>query len=172
MRGNIFLCGLSGSGKSSIAPLLARLRSAAVLDTDDMVAGEAGCSIAQIFAREGEGGFRRREARAVERACAAVNCVVALGGGALDDEASRARVAGAGTLVFLDAPLDVLKARLRADDEVRPLLSEPGALERLRERRLPTYRCADLIVQTGDRIAEALAIQIDLALRALPESVR
>lgn len=169
MRGNVFLCGLSGSGKSTVAPLLARLRNAETIDTDQMVVREAGCSIAEIFAREGEAGFRRREAKAVERACTAENCVIALGGGALDDDASRARVSAAGTLVFLDAPLDLLERRLREVDEVRPLLAEPGALERLRERRLPVYRSAALVVQTGDRIAEALAIQIDLALRSLPE---
>jgi shikimate kinase len=147
---NIFLCGLSGSGKSTIAPLLARRRGCEWIDTDANVVEEAGIPIGDIFAREGESGFREREARAVAAACEKRGAVVSLGGGALERDDSFERVCGAGTLVFLDAPDDVLLARLsRSGNEVRPLLAQPGALARLRERRMPRFSRAAITIDTS-----------------------
>jgi shikimate kinase len=160
----IFLCGLSGSGKSSVAPILARLRGTKALDTDAMIAAEAGASIAEIFEREGEEGFREREARAVAAAAAHPNCVVALGGGALEREDSFARVVATGTLVFLDADDSTLDRRLQPGAEIRPLLSQPGALARMRARRLPRYRGAALRIDTSALSPEEVAAEIDRSL--------
>lgn len=161
MKGNIFLCGLSGSGKSTLAPILARREGGEALDTDAMVVDEAGMTIAEIFAREGEAGFREREARAVAAACERSGVVVALGGGALERDDSFARVTSSGTLIFLDAADEVLLERLRGEgNEVRPLLSQPGVLSRLRARRLQRFRSAALTIDTGalspDEIADAV----------------
>jgi len=142
---NIFLCGLSGSGKSTLAPLLAQLRGCAALDTDAMVVAEAGMTIVEIFAREGEAGFREREARAVKAACAHPSAVVALGGGALERSDSFDAVCAAGTLIFLDAPDETLAARLdRGNGEVRPMLAQPDALAQMRARRLAQMRARRL----------------------------
>lgn len=150
MPDNIFLCGLSGSGKSTIAPLLAQQRGCEWVDTDTLVVAEAGMPIGDIFAGEGESGFRAREARAVASACERRETIVALGGGSLDRDDSFERVRSAGTLVFLDAADEILLARLsKTGNEVRPLLSQPGALARLRERRLPRFSQADIMVDTG-----------------------
>ncbi|MBV8601312.1 MAG: shikimate kinase [Candidatus Eremiobacteraeota bacterium] len=166
-EGNVYLCGLSGSGKSTVAPLLAQRRGAESIDTDRSIVAEAGISIAELFEREGERGFRDREARAIEAACARTNCVVALGGGALERPRSFERILATGTLVFLDAPLEVLELRLRAagGTEVRPLLREPGALAKLRDRRLPSYRRANLTVDTAALSPLEVAIRIEEALR-------
>lgn len=166
MPDNIFLCGLSGSGKSTVAPLLARLRGCAALDTDAMIVAEAGMTIAEIFAREGERGFREREARAVAAACTNSQCIVALGGGALERDDSFARVIAAGVLVLLDAPDDVLATRLHRDgDEIRPLLANPGALARLRARRADRFRCATFTVDTSRLAADLVADHIDTICR-------
>ena len=158
---NIFLCGLSGAGKSAVAPILAQLRGARALDTDAMIVAEAGRTIAQIFAREGESGFREREARAVAEACTRENVVVALGGGSIENRESLKLILNRGRLIFLDAPVDVLEMRLkRGRGEVRPLLSEPGALARLRERRLPLYEQADMIVDVGTLSPQGIAVRI------------
>jgi shikimate kinase len=158
---NIFLCGLSGAGKSSVAPILARLRGARVLDTDAMIVAEAGRPIAQIFAREGETGFREREARAVAEACKQENVIVALGGGAIENRDSLKKILDSGMLVFLDAPVEVLEHRLRRGrGEVRPLLAEPGALARLRERRMPLYERADLVIDAGNLSPQGIAVRI------------
>jgi shikimate kinase len=155
---SIFLCGLSGSGKSTVAPLLARLRGCDALDTDAMIVAEAGTTIAEIFKREGEAGFREREARAVASACVRDRVVVALGGGALERDESLAAVQTAGILVFLDAPDDVLASRItRGNGEIRPLLAQPDALARMRAQRTARYERASLRIDTSTLSPEAIA---------------
>ena len=147
---SIFLCGLSGSGKSTVAPLLARLRGCVALDTDAMIVAEAGTTIVEIFAREGEPGFREREARAVKAACEHPGAVVALGGGALERDDSFDSVRAAGVLIFLDASDEVLASRLdRGNAEIRPLLAQPGALAEMRARRLARFEHASLRIDTS-----------------------
>jgi len=147
---SIFLCGLSGSGKSTVAPLAARLRGCSALDTDAMIVADAGMTIAEIFSREGESGFREREARAVKSACAHPHAVVALGGGALERDDSFEAVCAAGTLVFLDAPDEILASRLgRPNGEVRPMLAQPDALAQMRARRLARFERAALRIDTS-----------------------
>jgi shikimate kinase len=158
---NIFLCGLSGSGKSTIAPLLARSLGREWLDTDTLVVSDAGMPISEIFEREGESGFREREARAVAAACAKRGAVIALGGGAIERDDSFECVLATGTLVFLDAPDDVLLARLsQSGNEVRPLLSQPGALARLRERRMARFLDAAIIIDTSTSTPDEIAASV------------
>src|SRR5579875_3862144 len=126
---NIFLCGLSGSGKSTVAPLLAQRRGCEFVDTDALIVADTGMPISDIFEREGERGFREREARAVAAACEKARVVVALGGGALERDDSFERVLRAG--------------------EVRPMLARPGALARLRERRIARFSQAELRIDTS-----------------------
>ena len=162
---NVFLCGLSGSGKSTVAPLLAKLRGCDVLDTDAMVVAEAGMPIAEIFAREGEAGFREREARCVAEACAHDGAVVALGGGALERDDSFAAAARSGILIFLDAPDDVLSRRTaRANSEVRPLLAQPDALAKMRARRDVRFAHAALKIDTSTSSPDEVACAIERAL--------
>jgi len=158
VRDSIFLCGLSGSGKSTLAPLVARILGCKALDTDAMIVAEAGMTIAEIFAREGEAGFREREARAVKQACAYPRAVVALGGGALERDDSFEAVSAAGTLVFLDAPDGVLASRLeRGNGAIRPMLAQPGALESMRERRMARFARAVLRIDTSTLTPEEIA---------------
>lgn len=166
MRANVFLCGLSGSGKSTVAPLLAdRLRDCVALDTDAMIVADAGMPIADIFAREGESGFREREARAVAAACAHRGAVVALGGGALERDETFEAVRRAGVLVFLDAPDSVLTARLRAaGTEKRPLLAQSDALAGMRQRRAARFAQAAVRIDTSTISPDAIAQQIERAL--------
>lgn len=156
MPDNVFLCGLSGSGKSTVAPLLAQLRGCAALDTDAMIVAEAGIPIPELFMREGESGFREREARAVQKACAHECAVVALGGGALERDDSFEAVRAAGTLIFLDAPDEVLATRLERG-EARPLMTQPGALARMRARRLARFERAALRIDTSTLTPQEIA---------------
>ena len=78
---NIVLIGMPGCGKTTIASILGRMTGRQVIETDDLVEQDAGCSISEIFAAEGEEGFRKRETQAVIRACGSSGAVIATGGG-------------------------------------------------------------------------------------------
>jgi shikimate kinase len=164
----VWLVGMMGAGKSSVGARLAERLGVPFYDTDTEVELEAGLSVAEIFAREGEEGFRAREGRAVER-LAGRAAVVALGGGALTRAAVRERVAEAGRRVYLRARAETLLARIGAG-RGRPLLcglDAAGRLGRLREllaRREPDYARAEVVVETD---ASDLPEVVEAALRAL-----
>ena len=155
------LIGFMGSGKSVVGRALAERLGYKLFDTDAMVEEAAGCSIAEIWDAEGEEGFRAREHDAVLHACAGAGRVIACGGGAVLNIRNYAVLKGAGTVVYLRAPADALRARLE-DETTRPLLREPGAFDRLLAERTPAYEsAADEIVDadlgTPDDIAGVIA---------------
>lgn len=164
--GHIVLCGLSGAGKSTVGPLLARRLGRSFVDVDRLVEAAAGCSIREIFAREGEAAFRSRERAAVIDALARRSpAVVALGGGALEDDATLA-AALAQNLVWLDAPVHVLVPRV---DGSRPLLAGDAEtrLAALAEKRAPRFRQAHAVVDATrppakvvDAIAAAMTAEM------------
>ncbi|MCA9973760.1 MAG: hypothetical protein KC425_26280, partial [Anaerolineales bacterium] len=108
----IFVYGPPGAGKSTVGRGLADALARPFVDADAEIARRAGLAIPEIFAREGEAGFRAREAAVVTALLGEPDGVVALGGGALLDEALRRRVEAAGPVICLAAPLAVLRARL------------------------------------------------------------
>ncbi len=131
MGRRVALAGLMGVGKSTIGRLLAARLDARFLDLDALVEAEAGVSIAAIFAREGEGGFRAREARALESVLTRTGpMVLSLGGGTLHQPGAHARIAAAMPVAVLRAPVEVLVARCGrgAGTEARPLAGRLAAL--------------------------------------------
>jgi len=129
----VFLTGMMGAGKSTIAPLLAAAWGAPWIDLDLRIARIFGASVAAQFAR-GEAQFRRREQLALrlllaEPGLCARTVVVATGGGVVLDPANRALMTAAGHVVLLAVPLDELTRRLLAPDQraARPLLTGTDA---------------------------------------------
>jgi shikimate kinase len=100
----IFLIGFMGTGKSTVGRMLAAEIGFAFTDLDEVITREAGQSVGQIFAAEGEAGFRVREARAVHTVSGLRATVVATGGGAACREASLVTMLAAGRVVALSAP--------------------------------------------------------------------
>jgi shikimate kinase len=154
---SVLLTGLMGCGKTSVGHLLAARLAFEFIDTDDRVVSIAGISIAEIFAREGEAGFRARE-RDVLRALPRVHAVVALGGGAVVPPENRALLEGLGTRVWLEAEPETLAARV-GPAAGRPLLAgldARGRLARLRELlevRHASYASAAVRVATDGKSA-------------------
>ncbi|MDW8232654.1 MAG: shikimate kinase [Roseiflexaceae bacterium] len=164
----IALVGLSGSGKSTVARLLAARLGWRLCDTDALVEQMAGRPIPAIFASEGEAAFRDQETIALTVALAEPNTVVATGGGIVLRDVNRALLREKALVVWLDAPTEVLIARLRTHNEERPLLAgdDPAArLEALRAQRATLYReVAHLIIDTSEAAPEDVAERIIGAL--------
>lgn len=158
----VVLIGFMGSGKSSVGRELARRFGAPFVDVDERIESAAGSSIRDLFAREGEPAFREREKAALREALSVKGCVIATGGGAFSDEENRALLRSYAPVVYLEAAVETLLARL-AGDLGRPLLRGGDREEVVREllsRRIPGYRTADLTVRTDGRTVEEVAGQV------------
>jgi shikimate kinase len=148
----VALIGLMGAGKSSIGKRLAETLGAEFRDSDEEIEKAAGLTIQEIFDRHGEPEFRRGERRVIERLLNGPPIVLATGGGAYMDDATRALMKEKAVTVWLRADLDTLWKRVNRKD-TRPLLKRPDArqaLADLLEKRSPTYALADLVVDTGE----------------------
>ena len=165
MARTVFLAGLMGAGKSSVARELGKLLGAEVVDSDEMVEREAGMKIPEIFAAEGEAGFRARERAAVAALVERGGVVVALGGGALVQAGVAELLTERGVVVYLRARAETLARRV-GSGAGRPLLAgldEAGRLAKLREllaAREPFYRKAQVIVDTDNRSPRKIAQEI------------
>jgi 3-dehydroquinate synthase len=121
---HIFLYGPPGSGKSTIGQLLSERLGRKFIDVDQTIEACARMQIRDIFASEGESGFRTREQKALKEAAADVEpCIISLGGGALLNPDSRAFAESQGTILFLDVALATLEQRIASKPHQRPLLA-------------------------------------------------
>jgi shikimate kinase len=162
----LFLIGPRGSGKSTVARLLAHEIGWDWLDADDVLEKRYGQSIRAIFAAEGEAGFRDKEAVVLEELCRLQCCIIATGGGIVLRENNRALLRASGRIIWLRADVDTLWQRVRADSataERRPPLTVGGReeMEEILRVREPLYRqCADLIVETTGSAPAAIVAEI------------
>jgi shikimate kinase len=128
----IFLIGFMAAGKSTVGPMLAERLGRRWVDLDARVEAEAGRRIPAIFEAEGEMGFRRREAAALERAAREPGVVVSCGGGAPGFGDNRRRMARDRVTASLLVGFDEVMARAGRTPRRGPLLSAGP-----RERRAP-----------------------------------
>lgn len=157
----IWLIGMMGSGKTTVAPLVASRLGWGVLDTDDEISAASGCPIPELLRRD-PAAFRAAEGAVVAAAAAAPeDLVVACGGGVVLALASVEVMRATGMVVLLDAPVAVLAGRVGTGDG-RPLLDGEGAagLEAILEDRIERYRgAAHAVVPAGgaaEEVAEAV----------------
>jgi len=160
---NIFLVGMMGAGKTTVARLLATRLNRQFIDSDVEIETRCGVKVPVIFEIEGEAGFRSREAAVLEELTARSGIVLATGGGAVLRPENRQRLASRGLVIYLRAQPRDLYMRTRHDKN-RPLLATPDPqkrLEELYEQRDPLYReVADLVVDTGRQGVQILVKQI------------
>lgn len=163
MRG-VALGGFMGSGKSTVGRALAGRLRLPFVDTDALLAARFG-PIATQCATDGEPSFRDRERAVVAEVAAGPACVVATGGGAWVDPRNRAALRRGFRRVVLDAPFEVLAARVAGDPD-RPLWDE--AARARYEARRTAYADADLVVDVGGRDVGAIVEEIAGWLAANP----
>jgi shikimate kinase len=169
-RRTVVLVGLMGAGKTKIGRRLAIRLDLPFFDSDDEIEAAAGETIEEIFANRGEGVFRAGERRVIARLLAGPVHVLATGGGAFMDPATRALIARQGVSVWLRAELDTLAARVARRTD-RPLLKagDPRAiLGELIARRYPIYAEADIVIDSGEGSVESTAARVIAALAACP----
>ena len=151
---NLFLVGPMGAGKSAVGRQLARMLHLDFVDSDEEIESRTGVDIPFIFEKEGEAGFRRREATVIDDLSQQEGIVLATGGGAIMDPQNRNHLGARGFVVYLRTSVDQQLSRTRKGRE-RPLLQndDPRAvLEELMATREPLYReIADLTVDTDSR---------------------
>jgi shikimate kinase len=160
---NIFLVGPMGAGKSAVGRQLARTLHLTFVDSDDEIESRTGVDIPFIFEKEGESGFRKREAAVIDDLTRLDGAVLATGGGAIVDAESRSRLGGRGFVVYLYTTVDQQVARTNRGRE-RPLLENGDRreiLESLLKDRDPLYReIADLVVDTDGRKVHSVVNEI------------
>jgi len=161
--GNIFLIGPMGAGKSAVGRYLARALHLSFVDSDDEIESRTGVDIPFIFEKEGEEGFRKREAVVIDDLSKLDSVVLATGGGAIIDVNSRSLLGGRGFVVYLFTSVDQQVSRTRKGRE-RPLLDSVDPRETLQElldTRDPLYReIADIVVETDGRKVKSVADEI------------
>jgi shikimate kinase len=150
-RGNLFLVGLMGAGKTTLGRQLARRLDKPFVDADHELEARLGVRIPTIFEVEGEAGFRDREEAVIDELSRRSGIVLATGGGAVMREQSRVRLRENGTVLYLHAEPETLWQRLR-NSRQRPMLhgNDPrNRLVELYQLRDPLYReVADHVIES------------------------
>lgn len=164
----VVLVGVPGAGKSTVGHALAARLGSGFRDTDEDVESATGRTIADIFVESGEPEFRGLEAAAVAAALAEHDGVLALGGGAVTDPATRALLAGR-SVVWLRVGLAAASQRAGLSGARPVLLGNVRAqMKALMDARAPLYdEVARLIVDTDeltvDETVQAILAGLDLA---------
>ncbi|MGZ8368051.1 MAG: shikimate kinase [Rhodoplanes sp.] len=159
---SIVLVGMMGAGKSSIGRRLAKKLDLPFVDADAEIELAAGMPITDIFEHHGEEYFRSGEARVIARLLEQGRRVLATGGGAFMNPATRDLIGAKGISVWLKAEPDVLLRRIRRRSD-RPLLRTPdpeATLRRLIEERYPVYTEADVTIHSRDVPHEIIVDEI------------
>lgn len=175
----IFLTGFSGSGKSTIGPLLANSLGFEFIDLDREIEIAAAKSINRIFAEDGEAAFRSLELRTLEKIGQQERMVVSLGGGVLENDRCFELISTHGTLIYLKSSPEILTLRLQNKTD-RPLLKGPDGrkltreeiqrrVTELLEKREPRYMKADLVLFTD---AKKIGTSVEELTRKIERHIR
>ena len=168
---NLYLVGMMGTGKSALGQPLAEALGYRFIDADTTVEQAAQRSIGEIFASDGEASFRALETAVLNQIASWHSLVVATGGGVVTRQENWGHMRQ-GVVIWLDAPTELLLARIAADPTPRPLMQQPDPAARLSEllgERQPLYAQADLHIKQQGEPPEQVAA---LVLEALPSILK
>lgn len=172
LKKTVVMVGMMGAGKTAIGTALAKRLNVPFLDSDTELERASNMSIAEIFERDGEAFFRRKESQVIARLLKGPPGILSTGGGAFLRERNRRLIAEYGVAVWLRADLDLLWSRVRHKN-TRPLLrtADPrGTLEELLDVREPDYARAEIVVDAHpDFSIEDMTDRVVAALRKRPD---
>ena len=150
---SVYLIGFMGSGKTTLGKRLAPALGLPFKDLDEEILRDSPLSISEIFQVHGEAYFRELEWRTLKTLPGPA--VFALGGGAFMTAAIRNHIRETGVSLYLELPFSVLLKRIGGDLQ-RPLAQDPEILKALYDRRLETYRRADVIWRSPIRFQKSV----------------
>ncbi len=159
---NIVLCGFMGCGKSTVGRLVAQRMQLEFVDMDSYIERQAGCTVSEIFARDGEAAFRALETRCAWELSARDGLVIATGGGAVMNPENVQALRSGGVLILLQISPETVLYRLR-NNNTRPLLQRPdkeAAVRELMEQRRERYLAAASVVVDGNMPSSQVATQV------------
>lgn len=165
---NVVLIGFMGCGKTTLGARLAQMLGLSFVDMDDLIVKKAGCSIPEIFARDGEAGFRRIETAVLDELLTRQQLIVSTGGGVVTVPDNIPKLRALGYVIWLDLPERAIWQRV-SRNRSRPLLRTPNprqTVHDLLETRRPLYEAAcDLVADTGDLTPDEAAYGIAETVR-------
>jgi len=146
---HVVLTGFMAVGKTAVGRRLAKRLGYDFIDTDQLIEQRAGMTIAEMFEKLGEAGFRARERQVISELTLSKPTVIATGGGTFVDEQNRRRLKHLGVVVCLITSLETILDRVGRND-ARPLAQGDARrrLSELYEVRKPAYGKADVLVET------------------------
>jgi shikimate kinase len=164
---SVFLVGFMGSGKSAVGRELAERLDWRFVDVDEEIVAETGCPVPELFEREGEAGFRKREASCLRKMLSGSHQVVACGGGIVTVQGNLTRLLATPGAVCLEVSPEEAWRRIGQDPN-RPLLqgTDPEAtLRRILAEREPLYAQFAIRIQTDGFRTSEVADQVLSELR-------
>lgn len=177
----VFICGMMGSGKSTVGRALADRLEVPFCDLDNLIVDETEMTIPEIFEEEGESKFRELERKILIRESQYFKGVMALGGGSLQNQHIIDHLKIYGWLIFLDVPQSVISERITGDTN-RPMLNAndnesadhkaDSKIQRLMAERRPLYEQAEVTIQTGDKPADEIADELIKKLKLYDGFIR
>lgn len=172
LKKTVVLVGMMGAGKTAVGRAVAARLGVPFLDSDAEIEAAANLSVPEIFERDGESFFRRRESEVIARLLKQERCILSTGGGAFLAEANRDLISRHGVSLWLNAELSLLWQRVR-HKESRPLLrtADPYAtLAEIYRARVPVYEKANISVTCVPSLSiDAMAVRVISALTQRPD---
>lgn len=172
LKKTVVMVGMMGAGKTAVGRALAARLGVAFLDSDAEIEAAANLTVPEIFARDGEAFFRKRETEVIARLLDGSHGVLSTGGGAYLADVNRANISQRGVAVWLNADIDLLWNRVRHKD-TRPLLrtrDPKRTLTELYQARVPIYKKADLSVPCDAKLSiEAMTTRVVDVLLTRPD---
>jgi shikimate kinase len=161
---SLLLVGFMGAGKTTVGRELSRATGCEFVDLDDVIVERAGKSVAEIFAQEGEASFRNHEKEALRQVLGELrqrSTVIALGGGTFVQSDNLEEIRRSGIpAVFLDAEIETLLTRCRAEKKSRPLAKDENLFRQLYRERRSGYMKAEHRVETARKAVREVVAEI------------